>query len=247
MPGGPSWPPWRSNRPCRRATAGVSPSVPLSIGVHTGPVVVGGLGAESQRLYTAVGETLELASRLRQQAAPGAILLSAATQQLVQAEVQVDDGGTLGVAGEAAPGPVYQVRGIARRRSGVLGRGGRALSRFVGRERELAMLHERLHARHPGPGAGARPRGRARHRQVAAALRIPPEPGRAAGDLCRRALSGLWQRHAVSAGTGPAAPALWHRRDGWPRGRSPRKSTPTCTQWAWRPRTRRHTSCRSWA
>ena len=59
-------------------------------------MVVGSLGEESQRLYTAVGETLDLASRLRQRAAPGAILLSAATQQLVQAEVQVDDGGTSG-------------------------------------------------------------------------------------------------------------------------------------------------------
>ena len=83
---------------------GVSPSVPLSIGVHTGPVVVGGLGAESHRLYTAVGETIELASRLRQQAAPGTILLSVATQQLVQTEVQVDDGGTLGMAGDCGPG-----------------------------------------------------------------------------------------------------------------------------------------------
>ena len=48
--------------------------------------------------------------------------------------------------------PVYQVRGLTRRRSGVLGRGGRALSRFVGRERELAMLHERL--RHATQGQG---------------------------------------------------------------------------------------------
>ena len=49
---------------------GVSPSMPLSIGLHTGPVVVGALGAESPRLYTAVGETFELVNRLRQQAAP---------------------------------------------------------------------------------------------------------------------------------------------------------------------------------
>jgi predicted ATPase/class 3 adenylate cyclase/DNA-binding winged helix-turn-helix (wHTH) protein len=134
------------------STAGVSPRVPLAIGVHTGPVVVGGLDAESQRLYTAEGETLTLASRLRQRAAPGAILLSATTQQLVQAEMQVDDGGTLRVAEEAAPIPVYQVHGIVRRRSGVLGRRGRALSRFVGRARELAMLHERV--RHAAQGQG---------------------------------------------------------------------------------------------
>ena len=44
------------------------------------------------------------------------------------------------------------------------------------------------------------------------------KPGRAAGDLLRRALSGLWQRHTVSAGPPPAAPALWHRRGGRPGG-----------------------------
>jgi class 3 adenylate cyclase/DNA-binding winged helix-turn-helix (wHTH) protein/tetratricopeptide (TPR) repeat protein len=124
---------------------GGSTPMPLGIGVHTGSVVVGSLGEDSQRAYTAMGATVELAQRLRQRAAPGAILLSAATQQLVQAEVEVEDAG-MGMAVEAASGPVYRVRGIRQRRSGVLGRGGRAVSHFVGRERELALLHERLQA-----------------------------------------------------------------------------------------------------
>ena len=200
------------------STAGVSPRVPLAIGVHTGPVVVGGLDAKSQRLYTAVGETLTLASRLRQRAAPGAILLSATTQQLVQAEMQVDDGGTLGVAEEAAPMPVYQVRGIVRRRSGVLGRGGRALSRFVGRERELAMLHERLQHATQGQGqvlglAGEPGIGKSR-----LLYEFRQSLGERPVTYCEGHCLAYGERHAVSAGTGPAAPALWHRRDRWPRG-----------------------------
>ena len=141
----------------------VSPAVALGIGVHTGPVVVGSLGARATGCIPQWGRLSPLAGQLQQRAAPSAILLSAATHQLVQAEVQVDDGGTLGVAEEVAPGPVYQVRGIARRRSGVLGRGGRALSRFVGRERELAICTSAC-ACHPGAGAGARHCRRARHR-----------------------------------------------------------------------------------
>ncbi|MGH8067530.1 MAG: AAA family ATPase, partial [Candidatus Entotheonellia bacterium] len=132
--------------------AGVIPAAVLGIGVHTGPVVVGHLDEETQRLYTAAGETVELAGRLRQRAAPGAILLSAATQQLVQAEVKVDNGSAFEGTGNAPPGPVYQLRGVARQRSGVQGRGGRILSRFVGRARELALLHERL--RHATQGQG---------------------------------------------------------------------------------------------
>jgi class 3 adenylate cyclase len=116
----------------------------LCNGVHSGAVVVGRLGEDAQRLYTAVGETIDLASRLRQLAAPSAILISATTQQLVQDEVQVDDGGTVNAAETTAAMPVYTVRRIAQRRAGVPGRRGRAWSRFVGRTRELAILHERL-------------------------------------------------------------------------------------------------------
>ena len=118
------------------------------IGVHTGLVVVGDLGQEAQRFYTAVGEAITLAVRLRQQAAPDTILIGAATQCLTHDEVQAEASGTLDVAAHAVPIPVYTVHQLVRRRSGVPGRAGRALSRFVGRERELALLHERLaHAR----------------------------------------------------------------------------------------------------
>src|SRR5215510_1008421 len=59
----------------------------LSMGLHSGLVVVGGLGHDRQRLATAVGAPLHVATRLQQQAAPGTILLSAATYALVHAEV----------------------------------------------------------------------------------------------------------------------------------------------------------------
>jgi class 3 adenylate cyclase len=163
--------------------ASLSPPVSFGIGVHTGPVVVGGLSAERHRLYTAVGKTIQLAHWLRQRAAPGAILLSATTQQLVQAEVQADEWRGMGSGGRVAPRPVYQVRGVTQQRSGVLGRGGRALSRFVGRERELALPARAFAARYLGAGAGGRHHGRAGHRQVPPARRIPPKLAPATGDL----------------------------------------------------------------
>jgi hypothetical protein len=39
---------------------------------------------------------------------------------------------------------VYAVQGRLRRHAGVAGRGPRVLSPFVGRERELALLHDHL-------------------------------------------------------------------------------------------------------
>ncbi len=114
------------------------------MGLHTGPVVVGPLVHDPQRPYTAVGDTLVLATRLQQQAAPDTVLVSAATFALVQAEVQ----GEAWAAGPSAASPTpasgYVVHGLLRRRPGVPWRGVRPLSRFVGRTQELTLLHERL-------------------------------------------------------------------------------------------------------
>ena len=93
-----------------------------------------------------------MALRLRQLAAPGTTLLSAATQHLVQEHVRVEPQGEVTVSEAHAPMLVYGVRGIARQRSGVVGHGARARSPFVGRARELALLQERLDAVVAGQG-----------------------------------------------------------------------------------------------
>jgi class 3 adenylate cyclase len=95
----------------------------LGMGLHSGLVVVGGLGQAPQRLATAVGAPLHLATRLQQQAAPGTVLLSAATYHLVHAEVQVVPCGTLAMDGQSAPVSVYAVQRLLRRHAGVAGRG----------------------------------------------------------------------------------------------------------------------------
>lgn len=114
------------------------------LGVHTGPVVIGPLEGADQRLYTAVGATTHLATRLQSLAAPGTVVLSDTTYQLVRHEVQSTAIGNLRVTETAAPIAVYMVQELGRRRAGVSGRGARNLSRFVGRAQELAVLHERL-------------------------------------------------------------------------------------------------------
>jgi class 3 adenylate cyclase len=130
----------------RLSTAGLpSGQAPaVGIGVHTGVVVVGRLGADPQRVYTAAGDTIALATRLQHRAAPGMILMSEATWQLVQDEVQVEPHGGIVVEDRSTPVPVYAFCRMMRRRSGVPGRGMRARSRFVGREWEMAILQERL-------------------------------------------------------------------------------------------------------
>jgi len=116
----------------------------LSMGLHSGRVVVGGLGPAPQPPATAVGAPLHMATRLQQQAAPGTILLSAATYQLVHAEIRATPCGTLTLDGQSTPVSVYAVQELLRRHAGVAGRGSRAQSPFVGRERELGLLQVHL-------------------------------------------------------------------------------------------------------
>jgi class 3 adenylate cyclase/tetratricopeptide (TPR) repeat protein len=126
------------------AIRGQPHGVAVGLGLHTGPVVVGPLAYEPQRPYTAAGDTLHLATRLQQQAAPDTLLVSAATYALVQDEVQGEACETSSLNGPSTLVPVYAIRGLLRRRAGVPRRGARPLSRFVGRTQELALLHERL-------------------------------------------------------------------------------------------------------
>jgi len=126
------------------AVQGQAHGVAVRLGLHTGPVIVGHLAHDPQRPYTASGDTLRLATRLQQQAAPGTLFLSAATYALVQAEVQGEACPALPVDADSVPESVYAVRGLRHRRGGVVGSGSGVLSPFVGRDQDMALLQARL-------------------------------------------------------------------------------------------------------
>ncbi len=116
----------------------------VHIGLHAGPAVVGRLAHDTPQIYTAVGDTTDQATRLLHLAPPDTILISASTYRLVEEEVQVAVYEHLANEVSSVSSLVYAVRGLVPRRAGVSGRGLRPLGTFVGRDRELAMLHERL-------------------------------------------------------------------------------------------------------
>ncbi len=127
-------------------------SLSTTIGLHSGLVIVGPLGGDVHTLYAALDETTEVAGRLQRLAGPDIILMSEATRRLVQEEVRVEAYEALDMAEVPRPLTIYKVCEVVVRRAGVVGRGGRLLSPFVGRARELAFLRALLAQVEAGQG-----------------------------------------------------------------------------------------------
>lgn len=61
----------------------------VRIGIHSGQALIGEFGCAERRDYTAIGEVVSFASRIKSVAEPGEILLSAATVELVRPDIAV--------------------------------------------------------------------------------------------------------------------------------------------------------------
>jgi tetratricopeptide (TPR) repeat protein len=124
------------------------------MGLNTGPVVVGRIGDNLRMDYTAVGETTNVAARLQALAEPGAIVLSHATYERARGFADVEPLGPLAVKG-ADDVVAYRLRGLRPSRSTLGAVPERPLSPFVGRDRELAALHDALAHAEAGRGEAA--------------------------------------------------------------------------------------------
>jgi ABC-type oligopeptide transport system substrate-binding subunit/class 3 adenylate cyclase len=108
----------------------------VRVGVSTGPVVLGQIGAGRRVEYSAFGDTVNIAARLQAQAEPNTVLAGAATRRMAEPAFDWGPGQTFEVKGKAEPVAASRVLGV----SGASGRshgipGVRAA--LVGREREL--------------------------------------------------------------------------------------------------------------
>ena len=112
--------------------------------MHTGLVVVGGI-ADAQEMAAAVIGDIELvAYALQETAEPDSIVCSATTARQVQGTAYLEAVGPVQIAGQSSPIMTHKVLGVGQRRSPVVQRGERALSRFVGRAGEIATLRALL-------------------------------------------------------------------------------------------------------
>jgi class 3 adenylate cyclase len=116
-------------------------TLPVRIGIHTGLVVIGEIGSSERREMLALGETPNLAARIQGLAEPNTVLISAATQRLIDDYFECQPFGSHLVKGIETPIAVYHVQS---ERQGVSPLASKTtLTPLVGREQEVGLLLDR--------------------------------------------------------------------------------------------------------
>ncbi|MFC1857932.1 adenylate/guanylate cyclase domain-containing protein [Thermodesulfobacteriota bacterium] len=128
------------------------PPLKMRVGIHTGPVVVGTLGNDLRVEFKAVGDTVNLASRMEGLAEPGTTYVSNDTFKLTEGFFRFEALGEKKAKGKEAPIKVFRVIAPSTRRTRFEVSAESGLTPFVGRERELEIMLDCLERSKMGRG-----------------------------------------------------------------------------------------------
>ena len=124
----------------------------MRVGLNSGLVVVGSVGNDLKMEYTAIGDTVNLASRIENTAQPGTVMVSDNTYKLVRDFFQFKCLGEIPIKGKDKPVNAYELVEPTQVVSRIEASAARGLTRFVGREREITLLKEAFEKARSGCG-----------------------------------------------------------------------------------------------
>ncbi|MEF9975406.1 MAG: adenylate/guanylate cyclase domain-containing protein [Oscillospiraceae bacterium] len=87
-------------------------NVTFGIGLNCGAAVVGNIGTDARMDYTAIGDTVNIASRLESQAKSGQVLLSENVYNAVKDRITVNTIGEMSLKGKTKGVMVYELTGV---------------------------------------------------------------------------------------------------------------------------------------
>jgi class 3 adenylate cyclase/tetratricopeptide (TPR) repeat protein len=122
------------------------------MGLNSGDVVVGRIGDDLRMDYTAQGHTVGLAQRMEALASPDTCYLTAATAALAQGYFNLENLGDFQVKGVRTPVQVHRLLGVGMARTRFDVSRSRGLTRFVGRDADMATLEAALEQAQAGHG-----------------------------------------------------------------------------------------------
>ena len=115
----------------------------VHMGVNTGLVIAGEIGGRLKRDFTVMGDTVNLAARLKDAAGDGAIYVAPETHRYTRDAFEYLPPKALDLKGKGQPVPVYELASVKQQvhRARVSAADRTISSPLVGRDRELQQLH----------------------------------------------------------------------------------------------------------